>query len=442
MNHKEDNKSSTQHHVFTEEEVCLVDTEIRTLIDAYDAFDFCGCHPIPKKIDLHPFVQPASLDVPIVGGAVFLVKEKVLPYKKKIIDLLPDLRLDEFSLAHGDGTLLLKGQTYLLYVGKVTLPKHCRGHLSPKSSIGRVDLMVRGVVDGCGLYDTIPSGKTSTLWLEITPQSFNVRIRKGLALTQLMIFSKGTFGKGGRTLSVVDENVKPFDAADREEPADRKVMEAAATFASPELPAPRSRRLRERSISSSSASATSLLYDESGKALPVETLRGGAVVLHLRVPTDPKDIVGYEAKHTSEVVDLSKRGAHDKSVFFRPILCNSTGRLTLEKDRFYILATKEHISVPLDISGEMVPFSNLVGELRAHYAGFFDPGFGYGKSGEKRGTVAVLEVRPHETITIYDGQPICLMEFFRNSRVPAKPYGFSGNNYAEQTGPKLAKYFA
>ncbi len=29
----------------------------------------------------------------------------------------------------------------------------------------------------------------------------------------------------------------------------------------------------------------------------------------------------------------------------------------------------------------------------------------------------VLQVRPHETINIYDGQPICLMEFFRNSYV-------------------------
>ena len=90
----------------------------------------------------------------------------------------------------------------------------------------------------------------------------------------------------------------------------------------------------------------------------------------------------------------------------------------------------------------MIPFSHLVGELRAHYAGFFDPGFGYGTDGERKGTVAVLEVRPHETITIYDGQPICLMEFFKNTARPAKPYGYSGNNYAEQVGPKLAKYFS
>ena len=111
----------------------------------------------------------------------------------------------------------------------------------------------------------------------------------------------------------------------------------------------------------------------------------------------------------------------------------------------------------------MVPFSHHVGELRAHYAGFFDPGFGYGREGEVKGTVGVLEVsqsvklvfladqswnqggaslsddvpdmilrsmqqvRPHETINIYDGQPICLMEFFRNSSVPHCPYGSSNS---------------
>lgn len=89
----------------------------------------------------------------------------------------------------------------------------------------------------------------------------------------------------------------------------------------------------------------------------------------------------------------------------------------------------------------MVPFSQHVGELRAHYAGFFDPGFGYGNNGELKGAAGVLEVRPHETITVYDGQPICLMEFFRNAENPRVPYGSAGNNYQSQCGPKLAKYF-
>ena len=120
-------------------------------------------------------------------------------------------------------------------------------------------------------------------------------------------------------------------------------------------------------------------------------------------------IVGDKLK--KEIIDLAKPGAHDAGDFFRPIhACSRRPYLTLEKDHFYILCTKERVSVPNALSAEMVPFSHNVGELRAHYAGFFDPGFGYGRSGEVRGTIGVLEVRPHETISIYDGQPICLME--------------------------------
>ena len=48
----------------------------------------------------------------------------------------------------------------------------------------------------------------------------------------------------------------------------------------------------------------------------------------------------------------------------------------------------------MHLSAEMVPFSHHVGELRAHYAGFFDPGFGFGRAGEIKGTVSILNPRP------------------------------------------------
>ena len=300
---------------------CLVDSDIHKLIDS-KTFNFRGSHPITHQIDLHPFVQrtslslrrsrnvkrttthtAASLDLPIAGNA-FLVKEKVLPFKKKIIDLLPELQLEVLSLKD-EGALLLKGQTYLVYVGKIDLPSHLRGHLSPKSSIGRIDLMVRGVVDGCGLYDTIPSGQKSDLWLEITPQSFNVRIRKGLALTQLMLFT-----------SDAKQMLSSNETVDDEEKVDISSLEITKR----------------------------ILYDKDGEVLPV-SLHRGAVVLSLSIPSNSKELAGYEAKHTNEVVNLSNIGKHERDDFFRPIRCDGKGRLTLEKDRFYILATKERISV-------------------------------------------------------------------------------------------------
>ena len=92
-------------------------------------------------------------------------------------------------------------------------------------------------------------------------------------------------------------------------------------------------------------------------------------------------MIGYQARYTNQVIDLTDKGKgmHDVHHFFEPLQIrpeHTHKKLHLEKDTFYILATKEAIRVPLQYSIELVPFSHLVGELRVHYAGFFDPGFG------------------------------------------------------------------
>ncbi|KAJ1493681.1 2'-deoxycytidine 5'-triphosphate deaminase-domain-containing protein, partial [Baffinella frigidus] len=162
-------------------EVALVDDHLHRLIKQ-GVFTLSA-----PSLDLAKYVQPASIDLPVHGPA-YLVKEKVLPFKKKVRELLAGLILEEKPLS-GDGAVLLKGQTYLVYWGRIVLPKGSRGCLSPKSSIGRIDMMVRGVVDGCGLYDIVPGdGVARELWLEISPQSFNVRLKDSIAVTQLMVF--------------------------------------------------------------------------------------------------------------------------------------------------------------------------------------------------------------------------------------------------------------
>lgn len=352
VEHKEVAATSKLGSVFAGgDEVALVDRDLHALIRG-------GMFKWPadrfQLKSLADYVQPASIDLP-VSGNVFLVRDKILPFRRKVADLLPELVLEERSLK-GDGAVLLKGQTYLIHAGEIALPADTRGCLSSKSSIGRVDLMVRGIVDDCGLYDTIPGGSRRDLWLEVSPRSFNVRIREGLALTQLMIFRKAA--------------PRPIDLSE-------------------------------------------VVYDSDGQ-LTVPNVHRGSLVLSLRVPPSasavdaavspakrqcngddreaddralPLEHVGFEAIATNEVIDLGRVGQHDHTRFFRPIGATvQDDRLTLEKDRFYILATKEHISIPTHLSAEMVPFSQHVGELRAHYAGFFDPGFG--STGGAKGWVA------------------------------------------------------
>lgn len=429
-------------------EVALVDTELIELLEGGALRFPADRYQLPR---LRSYVQPASVDIP-VSGSVFLVKEKVLPFSQKVSDLLPDLVLEEKSLK-GDGVVLLRGQTYLVHCGQLALPEGHRGALSPKSSVGRIDLMVRGIVDGCGLYDTVLGGRPGNLWLEVAPQSFNVRVREGLALTQLMVFREDA------SVASIDLSAEQivFDASG--EPVEpllhRGALVMSLSVANVMVEAP-SEDLQSSVLDKSSCPSKDLqsgapdvlsypskdLQSSVLEEAPCESPRRCAAA-GSPSPPDSLPIVGYEAIATNDVIDLSRIGAHRAEDFFRPIHANARkGRLTLEKDRFYILCAKEYVSVPIHLSAEMVPFSNLVGEFRAHYAGFFDPGFGYGKDGETRGSAGVLEVRPHQTITVYDGQPICMMEFYRNASTPAEPYGFSGNNYMNQKGPKLAKYFS
>jgi len=113
----------------------------------------------------------------------------------------------------------------------------------------------------------------------------------------------------------------------------------------------------------------------------------------------------------------------------------------LDPDEFYILASREEVAIPPDYAAEMVPFNPLVGEFRVHYAGFFDPGFGYEK-GKPPSARAVLEVRSREVPFILEhGQTIGRLIFERLTDPPAELYGQGiGSNYQRQ-GLKLSKHF-
>jgi dCTP deaminase len=154
-----------------------------------------------------------------------------------------------------------------------------------------------------------------------------------------------------------------------------------------------------------------------------------------------RPVVGYMAKRTHQPLVLNKVRNHNPEDFFAPVQQPNSGYLFLEKDRFFILATREGVVVPADLACEMVPFDAAAGEFRAHYAGFFDPGWGV-FGGEERGAKAVLEVRAHQDdLILRHGQPICAMAFEQLTRPSTRLYGACGNSYASQDGPTLSKHF-
>jgi dCTP deaminase len=163
----------------------------------------------------------------------------------------------------------------------------------------------------------------------------------------------------------------------------------------------------------------------------------GSLILTLDLESE---CLGYEGIVSDAVIDLSKIKHYDHKKFFKPVK-KKGDFVYLKKDAFYILSTHEGVRVPPELSCEMVSMDDRSGEFRSHYAGFIDPGWGWGKTGEGKGRPLTLEVRPFEDIIVRQGQPIGKIKFERMTEVPELVYDATSSNYIVQSGPKLAKHF-
>ena len=349
--------------------------------------------------------QPASLDLRLGTKAYrllssFLPEQSDITTRLNVMDLYQsDLVMYEMDLR--DGAILEKGHVYLVpLLEELHLPPKIRGKTNPKSSTGRLDIFTRVITDLNVGFDEIRQGYSGPLYLEIVPRSFTIRVQTGLALNQLRLIS------GRPTISDTDLRL-----AHRKTPL-------LYHNGDPDLPnaplAPREARINQ------------------GLFLRVD-LQGG--------DDSPESLVGYRAKKNSHVIDLSKIGQYSALEFWEPIPRSHKGTILLEPEEFYILASKERIQVPAGFASEMVAYEAACGELRTHYAGFFDPGFGV-NSGPRKGTQVVLEVRPHDVpFLIHDGQTFFKVMYERMSAIPDHLYGSSlGSSYYAQ-GLTLSKHF-
>jgi dCTP deaminase len=170
--------------------------------------------------------------------------------------------------------------------------------------------------------------------------------------------------------------------------------------------------------------------------------------------TGENGLIGYKARKHSKLIDIDKPNFYKRDLFWEKITSedlvyqttknhdSSSGSLILSPDAFYILASKEYVSVPSNYAAEMRAYDTKVGEFRAHYAGFFDPGFGLTDLGASS-TRAVLEVRSHDVpFLIEQGQTVCRLIYEPMANIPNFLYGEAGSssNYQAQ-GLKLAKHF-
>ena len=154
-------------------------------------------------------------------------------------------------------------------------------------------------------------------------------------------------------------------------------------------------------------------------------------------------LIAYRARPHAGLIDVDRSGSCDALDFWDPVYRHrgQPAELVLNPEEFYILMSKESILVPPEASAEMRAVNTRIGEFRAHYAGFFDPGFGMADHGGG-GTRAVLEVRSRDVpFLIEDGQTVCRLVYEQLLDVPDKLYGATmGSNYQGQK-LKLSRHF-
>lgn len=337
----------------------------------------------------HGHIQPASLDLTL-SDECFRLRGSYLPRSGETVSsLLKSGAMYKHSL---DRPLEMDG-IYLVRLNETLhLPEDIHANASNKSSSGRINLRGRLLADNVPRFDDIPAGYHGSLWLEVSPKSFPVLVHPGDRINQIRFFH------GDARLSPLEHRI----AFDRfhllRGPGGEPITDANAHVA-----------------------------------------RG----ITMTVDLSTHETVGWQARRTAwNVLDTAKFD-HDPHDFFEPVRRPATGEIILHPQAFFILATKERVITPPDFATEMAAYDSSKGEFRSHFAGFFDPGWGWADDATKRGTIAVLEIEAYShDFVLRDGQPICLMVYEHMLEAPEKLYGAELNShYSFQTGPRLAKWF-
>ena len=340
-------------------------------------------------------VQPASIDLRL-GEWAYPVDASFLPGKgMKVREKMEklDSSFERFRIDLRNGAVLEKGRVYVIPLQEtIKLRSDVAAFANPKSSTGRLDILTRLIADEATRFDQVEEGYEGQLYLEVAPRTFSVVVKTGTRLNQLRF--RRTRG----------ENPKPITAADWRT------------------------LLAEGQITDSTA------MTEKTADLPF--------TIDLRGSGSENALIGWRAKKHAKRIDLDCRN-YDPFDFWEPIRFHKDSSLILDPDEFYILMTKEKIAVPPEFAAEMLPYDTRAGEFRVHYAGFFDPGFGWDAHNRRVGSSrGVLEVRSHEVPFLLEhGQTVGWLHYERMAERPDALYGNDLRSSYQGQQLKLAKQF-
>lgn len=337
-------------------------------------------------------IQPASLDLRL-GEVAWRLRCSFLPDRGSTVeDKLADLALEQIDLVRG--AFLERNRPYLIPLAEeLALPEHVRARTNPKSSTGRLDVFTRVITDRNNRFDEIHAGYRGRMYLEVVPRSFAIQVQRGVALNQLRLIA-----------------------------GDPALDDAGLRCIDPDLP---------------------LLYRDA-EAIPTPELPlAGGLFLSLDLRASDERPVGFRAKRTSLQIDVSEIRRYDWRDYWEPVRPEKDGRVILEPEEFYLLLSREGVCIPPGLAAEMAAYDPTAGELRTHYAGFFDPGFGVDPAGRAHGSRAALEVRARDVpFMVEDGQPVCKLTFEAMDERPDLLYGADlASNYQGQE-TMLSKHFS
>ncbi len=338
-------------------------------------------------------IQPASLDLTL-GRRAYRLRCSFLSGTQTVEEKLAEHAMGEIDL-RDEGGILERNRPYLIPLReRLALPAGVRAKANPKSSTGRLDIFTRVITDRSHRFDEIGDGYHGELYLEVFSRSFTVRVKEGLSLNQLRLVA----GEGDP--SVDDEAVRKLH---REEP---------------------------------------LLFLGAEPVPEADIAVSDGLFLSLDLRAGPGGVVGYRAKKNSQLLDLSLVEHYDPELFWEPLVAEQDRRLILEPEEFYLLLSAEAVSVPPRYAAEMTAYDPTSGELRTHYAGFFDPGFGYDPSRRLKGSRATLEVRAHDVpFMVEHRQRVCKLTFDAMLEPPHVLYGEGIGSHYQSQQVTLSKHF-
>jgi dCTP deaminase len=326
----------------------------------------------------------SAIDLPL-GDRYWKMKGSCRTGKRyKVRDLIHKHSLHGEPELLGDNLITLERQQVYLFKADCALDLtdlRIQGKATGKSSVGRLDCLVRLLVDESDTFDFVEAGKKHELYIEVTPISFNLDVRRGTSLSQLRLY-KGSeqdisltrgelFHEEDESFPVVDENGRPYRA-----PCSDGSHDTWFPF---------------------------------------------------RLDLEPDPVAkcsAFAAKKPGDVplpsIDPDKKYTYDPCEYWDPIVWKDDGIL-LEPDRLYILRSKERLRIPSHLALECKSYTTEMGEWRIEYAGFAHPYFGALRE-DKKGSPIIFEVRGHNVPTILTHEiPLGNVRFLRMSKAATRP---------------------